>query len=178
MRSILLFAGWLLVCAFGLVALAAQAGKSGESAGAPATWPVSARVPKAAGRPTLLLFAHPRCACTRATMRELERLLARAKDKPDVTVVLAPGGEAPGTIPGARVFRDDGTEAARFSARTSGQVVIYGRDGKLAYSGGVTPSRGHEGDSRGRDLALLALSGTGSKESSADVFGCGLAKKE
>lgn len=178
----MLFAGWLLVCAFGLVALAAQAGKSGETATAPATWPVSARVPKSPGRPTLLLFAHPRCACTRATMRELERLLARAKDKPDVTVVLAPGGDAPGAvsgaIAGARVFRDDGTEAARFGALTSGQVVIYGRDGKLAFSGGVTPSRGHEGDSRGGDLALAALSGTGSKESgNADVFGCGLAKK-
>lgn len=187
----MLFAGWLLLCAFGLVALAAKAGKSGENADAPATWPVSARVPKGAGRPTLLLFAHPRCACTRATMRELDRLLARAKDKPDVTVVLAPGGEPPGSVAGARVFRDDGTEAARFGAKTSGQVLVYGRDGRLLFNGGITPSRGHEGDSRGADLALRALTpanggtgtGTGTvtapaSSSSADVFGCAIATKE
>ena len=176
----MLFAGWLLLCAFGLVSLAAKAGKSGENADAPVTWPVSARVPKGAGRPTLLLFAHPRCACTRATMRELERLLARAKDKPEVTIVLAPGGEAPGSVPGARVFRDDGDEARRFGAHTSGQVLVYGRDGRLTFSGGITPSRGHEGDSRGADLALRALTPntTPASDSSADVFGCGIATKE
>lgn len=115
-------------------------------------------------------------------MRELERLLARAKDKPEVTIVLAPGGDAPGNVPGARIFRDDGTEAARFGAHTSGQVLVYGRDGRLTFSGGITPSRGHEGDSRGADLALRALTPNGASSatasSSADVFGCGIATKE
>lgn len=175
-----------------MYALSAKSAESAPSASAPVTWPVSARVPNATGRSMLVLFAHSRCACTRATIRELERLLARAKDKPDTWIVLnGPAGDGPASIGaaarsvlGARVIEDDGTEAARFGAKASGQVLVYGRDRRLLFNGGITPSRGHEGDSRGADLALRALTpsaapaSSASPSSSADVFGCGLATKE
>jgi hypothetical protein len=188
----LFFAGWLLVCGGGLYALSAKSAENAPNATAPATWPVSARVPNMTGRPMLVLFAHSRCACTRATIRELERLLARAKDKPDTWIVLAgPAGEGPisiraaaQSVAGAHVIEDDGTEAARFGTKASGQVLIYGRDRRLAFNGGITPARGHEGDSRGADLALRALDprvappSSVSSSASADVFGCGIATKE
>lgn len=185
MRIPLLFVGWLLVCGGGIYGLSAKSAESGTNASAPTAWPVSARVPQAKGRPTLVLFAHSRCACTRATLRELERLLARAKDKPEAFILLnGPADDGPMSIAalargiaGARVIEDDGSEAARFGVKSSGQVVVYGRDGRLSFHGGITPSRGHEGDSRGADLALQALSNA-KTSSSADVFGCGIAKKE
>lgn len=189
MRSALFFGPWLLACGLGLWLLGSDASKSAPNASAPTTWPVSARVPKAPLQPSLVLFAHPYCACTRASLSELERILARAKDRPDVWVVLAKAKDgstssianAARRIPGVHVIEDtDGSEAARFGVEASGQVLVYGRDGRLAFRGGITPARGHEGDSRGGDLALRALSGGVAPEprASADVFGCGLAKKE
>jgi hypothetical protein len=44
---------------------------------------------------------------------------------------------------------EDGAEAARFGAATSGQVLVYGRDGALVFSGGITAARGHFGDNEG-----------------------------
>jgi hypothetical protein len=188
MKIQLLIGGWLLACAAGFYALGAKSGESAPNATAPETWPVSAHVPHRAGRPTLVLFAHARCACTRATIRELERLLARAKDEPDAWIVLSgPPEDGPVSIGamaravvGAKVVEDDGAEAARFGVKASGQVLVYARDGRLLFNGGITPSRGHEGDSHGADLALRALTLTAdpSTSSSADVFGCGIANKE
>ncbi len=51
---------------------------------------------------------------------------------------------------------DDGAEAKRFGAETSGQTLLYDERGTLAFSGGITGSRGHAGDNAGR-ASLLAL---------------------
>jgi hypothetical protein len=185
-RTQLLFVAWLLACGGGIYGLSREAGQSATNASAPITWPVSARVPHAGGRATLVLFAHSRCACTRATIRELERLVARTKDHAaDVLIVLSgPAGDGPTSIGalargvvGANVVEDDGSEATRFGVKASGQVLVYGGDGRLRFNGGITPSRGHEGDSRGAELALRALTSS-PPSSSADVFGCGIATKE
>lgn len=192
MKSRLLLVGWLLACGGGMYALSAKSAERAPNASAPLAWPVSARVPNATGRPMLVLFAHSRCVCTRATIRELERLLARAKDKPETWIVLtgpdADGpmsiGAAARSVLGAHVLEDDGTEAARFGVKASGQVLVYGRDRHLLFNGGITPSRGHEGDSRGVDLALRALTpsaapaSSASPSSSAGVYGCGIAMRE
>ena len=37
----------------------------------------------------------------------------------------------------------------RFGAETSGQTLLYDRDGRLLFSGGTTGSRGHDGDNAG-----------------------------
>ena len=58
-------------------------------------------------------------------------------------------------IPGVLTFRDeDGDEARRFGAATSGHVMLYDAAGRLHFSGGITPARGHEGDSLGRDAVI------------------------
>lgn len=38
----------------------------------------------------------------------------------------------------------------RFGAYTSGQVMLYDTDRRLAFNGGITGSRGHEGNNKGR----------------------------
>ena len=79
------------------------------------------------------------------------------------------------SIPGVTVMTDEnGIEASRFRSKTSGQVMLYDVNGKLAFSGGITNSRGHSGDNEGRS-AILSLLTTGTVTNrEAPVFGCPL----
>jgi hypothetical protein len=53
-------------------------------------------------------------------------------------------------IPGIRVIRDQGgRKAHRFDVEGSGHVLLYAPSGKLLFSGGITASRGGEGDNAG-----------------------------
>jgi hypothetical protein len=117
----------------------------------------------AAHGPTLILFAHPRCPCTRASLAELRRVLSPFTGKVAAHVVFFHADPDSGgfaatdtyklaqSIPGVVVSLDpDGRDAERFGVTTSGHVVLYGDNGQLLFSGGITPARGHEGDSPGR----------------------------
>jgi hypothetical protein len=82
--------------------------------------------------------------------------------------------ESAARIPGVKVIADDGVEAQRFNAMTSGQTVLYDADGHLLFSGGITGSRGHSGDNAGRS-AIVSLLFTGeSDQAKTSVFGCPL----
>ena len=60
-------------------------------------------------------------------------------------------------IPGVETMVDsEGVEAHRFGSQTSGQVMLYGADGRLLFSGGITVARGHVGDNAGRN-AIVSL---------------------
>jgi hypothetical protein len=150
-------------------------------------WPAAVNITRDATRPTMVLFLHPRCPCSRATLAEVDRLLAGREDQFSLHIVFV---RPPGTgesweksslyetalkFRGAVVTSDiDGVEAARFGATTSGEALLYAADGSLLFHGGVTPSRGHEGDNSGR-AALASLISTGRancKETA--VFGCSL----
>jgi hypothetical protein len=78
------------------------------------------------------------------------------------------------SIPGVTVVVDDGAEAQRFHAVTSGQTALYDVEGRLQFSGGITGSRGHSGDNAGRS-AIVSLLNTGDAErTKTSVFGCPL----
>ena len=136
-----------------------------------------------AGRPVLVMALHPQCPCSHATIAELERLIAQAAVRPAVHLLfVAPPQvddawvrsglwETASRIPGVRLTRDDGREARRFGARVSGQVLVYDGAGQLQFSGGITSSRGHEGDNAGRDAITALLAGRPHAASSF-VFGC------
>ena len=124
---------------------------------------------RADDRPTLVFLAHPQCDCTRATLGELAEVLARTSQPPKTYVLfLRPtlfdaGWEQTAlwqtarSLPNVTVLRDDdGAEAKRFGAETSGQTLLYDERGTLAFSGGITGSRAHAGDNAGR-ASLLAL---------------------
>jgi hypothetical protein len=69
---------------------------------------------------------------------------------------------------------DDGSEALLFHANTSGETLLYGKDGRLLFHGGLTPSRGHEGDNLGLTRVVsLVTTGASDKPESA-VYGCSL----
>jgi hypothetical protein len=78
-------------------------------------------------------------------------------------------------LPSTQSFADlDGTLAREFKATTSGEVFVYSPNGLMLFHGGLTPSRGHEGDSVGtRSLEEIAHTGH-SEVREAAVFGCTL----
>ncbi len=169
---------WLLAAGAGLFVLERYAATPGAEAGVPAAWPAASSLRAPAGRPMLLLFLHPECPCSRATLSELERLLAAARREVEVVALLSAPGEAlvarVSSIPGVRVARDRlGEEARRFGATTSGHALLYGPRGELLYRGGITRARGHEGDNSGSEAILAHLRGErgGAR---GPVYGCPL----
>jgi hypothetical protein len=83
------------------------------------------------------------------------------------------------SIPGVQVMQDDGgVEAQRFRSLTSGQTVLYDKNGKLLFSGGMTAARGHEGDNAGRSAIVSILNEGKSELVNTPVFGCALFAEE
>lgn len=177
---------WFLAVAAGFLALWIYKMAPGEKGASVAQrWPSESGIPLAQGRFTLALFAHPHCPCTRASIAELAQLLARFHDRLEARVVFA--GEAQDgdlrasaeRISGVTVLRDPlGIESARFGARTSGSAFLYDPQGNLQFAGGLTPARGHEGDSFGMRRLATILSGNAPDRRDAPVFGCALEADE
>jgi len=184
---LLLGALWLAVVGGGMHRLWRYASDPGAEAAAPAHWPPESRIARAPGRATLVMFAHPHCPCTRASVGELAWLVAHFGPQidPHVLVLRAPStppgweegdiGRLAADVPGVHVEVDaGGVEAARFGAKTSGHVLLYDAGGRLLFSGGITGARGHAGDNLGRArVASLLATGTADRADSP-VFGCAL----
>ncbi|MEO7275031.1 MAG: RedB protein [Vicinamibacterales bacterium] len=179
-------AAWLVAVGFGMRTLAAYTYTPGEPGHASAYWPAETQLARDPSRPTLVLFAHPQCPCSRAAVSELARLMTTTRGALDVrVVVLHPTGTPPGwertdiwraaaTIPGVSVVTDEaGHEADRFGAVVSGQSYLYSASGRLLFAGGITLGRGHEGDNPGR-AAVLDWVTTGHGATRGPVFGCTL----
>jgi hypothetical protein len=178
---------WLvaIICGFGFVWEYANA--AGAAGSPPSEWPAESRVARSGGLPTLVLFVHPHCPCSRATLGELEVLMTHSQGLVNAEVVFVkPNGFAENwektdlwtsaaRIPGVNVSVDqNGLEARRFHSLTSGQAALYSGDGSLLFSGGITASRGHLGDNDGiRTIESLLTSGTAQRKETP-VFGCAL----
>jgi hypothetical protein len=188
-RLVLLAAGalWLFMISAGVGVLWGYESTPGAAAAAPDRWPDDSRIKRAHGRATLVMLAHPHCPCTRASIGELSRLMTQAQGRVTAYVLFVkPPGFSDGweqtdllasaaAIPGVSVVRDDeGVEASRFRAATSGQTMLYDAGGKLLFSGGITSARGHAGDNAGRTaiVSLLTTNEAGQKET--PVYGCPL----
>jgi hypothetical protein len=178
---------WLAVVSAGLAVLMEYDTKPGAGATAPAEWPAESAVPRSPDGPTLVMLAHPRCDCTRASIGELAELLARARTRPRTYVVfIKPGGvskdweqtslwQSAARIPGVTVLRDDdGVEAVRFGVETSGQTLLYDARGRLIFSGGATGARGKPGANVGRSALIALLNGDEPPRNTTPVFGCPL----
>lgn len=183
---------WVLVVGAGTFFLWGYENTPGVKANStPSAFPAESAIPKDAARPTLLMFAHPHCPCTRASIAELSRLMTTARGRVAAHLLfIKHEGAGAGwvesdlwagaaAIPGVRVAADEGgREAARFGAGTSGLTLLYGADGRLLFSGGVTAARGHEGDNAGRDALAALLTGDAGGASETPVFGCQLFDSE
>jgi hypothetical protein len=189
MRVIIAIAtlAWFAGIAWGLQKIQAYSSTPGASAVAPASWPGSSLVVPREGRLTLVMFIHPQCSCTRASLAELQTILDRSRGSLDAWVVVwKPKGmgddwmrsatwEKARHMAGVTVVTDtEGAEAGRFRASTSGHAVLYNSNGQLLFTGGITGARGHTGDNLGRERVLnLVRTGTADSGGHA-VFGCAL----
>ena len=181
----LLVAGWATAVGAGTWFLWSYANRPGPSGPSPITWPGESALRLDPGRPTLVIFLHPQCPCSRASVDELDRLLARAAIRPSTKAVFVrplgtePGWEQKGlwssaaAIPGVETRVDpEGAEAKLFGVQTSGHVLLFGPDGVRLFSGGITSARGHAGDNRGLSMVLDRLRDATLAAGTAPVFGC------
>jgi hypothetical protein len=182
-----LAAVWLAAVVGAMVMLLNYSNSPGRVGAIPAHWPAGSRISFDARQPNLILFAHPRCPCTRATLGELELLMARCHGQLCAQVwFIKPEGmsddwmstdlwRTASAIPGVTVHCDNGLlEARRFGAETSGQTLLYDQDGQLLFRGGITISRGHSGDNPGRSALRALLERKLSNQVQTPVFGCSL----
>lgn len=140
------------------------------------------------GKPQLLLFLHPRCSCSKATVSELSRILPELKDTAVTVVFNNPTADPRWTegelwtqvqaLPKVRLVNDlGGVETKLYQVQTSGHAVLTDANGAIVFSGGITPSRGHQGESEGKTF-LQSWEKLQTKESLfSKVFGCGLFKE-
>jgi hypothetical protein len=175
---------WLIVLIAGFASLIRYASREGMPAQSPSTWPRSSALPTG-DRARLVMLLHPRCACSRASLAELDRLMARVGDRVRAQVVMVEPTGVVGPsdleqqarhIGGVSVWHDaGGVEAQRFGAVTSGQVFLYDRAGNLLFHGGITGARGHEGANAGSDeIAAILSTGARANLVTTSVFGCKL----
>jgi len=153
----------------------------------PAFWPTQSRLQRKARALKLVMVVHPHCPCTRASIGELEILMTQAQGQLDASVIfLKPPGfsdnwtktalwRAAVAIPGVSAMIDDGHEARLFGAATSGQTMVYGTEGRLLFSGGITAARGHFGVNAGAsNIAMLLERAAPRAAGTTPVYGCAL----
>jgi hypothetical protein len=177
---------WYGITTFGFV------GERLADGDTPAVWPVESTIVRSKQRPMLLLFLHPHCACSQATVEQLERLttLVPARLLPTICVVASSPRSTGRTwestpllnriprLPNSYVFHDaGGVETALFGAQLSGTVILYDTDGRRLYAGGVTMARGHDGHNAGIQAVADLLINPEASAPSVPAFGCSVVRE-
>lgn len=185
-------AAWLAAATAGVGGTTVYSAAPGARGDVAFEWPSSA-LARAPGAATLVLFVHRKCPCTRATLRELERAYVHVLE--DLTTKIVFVGEASGSsathrealrlandarLAGAITVVEDptGDAARRFGAKTSGEALLYDREGLLMFHGGLTRERGHEGPNRGVDAVVASILDGAPGDRETPVFGCSLGVDE
>jgi hypothetical protein len=176
---------WVSAIAGGMAWMVRFESSPGEPAHAPANWPAQTSVARG-GAYTLVMSAHPRCPCTRASLDELAVVMAASGNRMTARVLFFVPEDAPpewwqtdnwrtaAAIPAVTPIVDRGGTLQRvFGAETSGSVSVYDAAGRLQFNGGLTAARGQRGENPGR-LSLISLIETGEAARMTPVFGCPL----
>jgi hypothetical protein len=180
---------WVLGVGAGFRAILVYAYTPGPqpASNASSVWPARTAILPTKGHACLLVFVHPQCPCSQATIEELAAVLAHKPNQVDAYVLFfAPRSASQdwvksklwretSAIGGVHVVEDvGGTEARLFGAATSGQSFLYASSGRLLFRGGITAARGHAGANAGSDAILRLLEGLTSQHRTTPVFGCNL----
>ena len=178
---------WLFGAASGFGVLLRYQSTEGSSGKVPAGWPQGASATLDDTRDTLIMFVHPQCPCSRASIEELNRLMAKSKGKVAAEVYFFRPAAYPSdwvrtdlwrsaaAIPDVSVHEDiDGAQAKLFGAETSGHVLLFDTNAHLLFSGGITESRGHAGDNAGENAIASLAFGEAVNLKQTPVYGCSL----
>jgi hypothetical protein len=201
-RFILVFGAlWLGAIGTGIGLLADYAAEPGQVGETLDVWPQDSNLIRDEDNYTILLAVHPRCPCTRATIEELEGVLAKSSITPQIfALIFEPshdGSESTelsrkdedfartsiskklSKLNGVELISDPGSLIAQsFGAMTSGHALVYSPTGSLVYSGGLTPTRAHVGPNTGSSTLLKLLTGGEPVIQDAPVYGCPLCPTE
>jgi hypothetical protein len=183
-----LFLGWVIAISLGVYAIWQYGSEPGTLSQKLTRWPVESELALSAQKPTLLMFLHPRCPCSRTSVDELAILLSRSRTDFETTVIfIHPAGESEdwsrtglrdkvAALSGVTVFDDkEGREGHLFGAATSGETFLFAPGGNLLFHGGITVARGHAGNNEGRRFLSGWKEETPREEiRETPVFGCSL----
>src|SRR5437868_4751436 len=78
---------WLVVVGFGTGMLWKYSNTPNPDPMPPVHWPATTTIPRMDGRAILVMFVHPRCSCTSASMGELAILMAHCQGLVNARVV-------------------------------------------------------------------------------------------
>lgn len=148
-------------------------------------WPANELIECDSDRPTAILFAHPKCPCTRSSLRQFADLVRGADASVLVVFYLPRNGdetwrqteniELVASIPEAKLVWDiDGATALQFDATVSGQCFVFGPQESCLFAGGITVSRGHDGDNQGAAAFAACLTSTPNTTQVYPCYGCAL----
>ncbi len=177
---------WVPAVGWGVRAILQYSNTPGRPATPPTHWPHGTGIRFRHGYATLVLFVHPHCPCSKATLGELASIMARPGKVDAYVVFYSPLSEPNGwvrselwreaaDITGVQTIEDRaGVEIRRFGASTSGQTLLYDSGGGLVFNGGITASRGHLGANEGRDSIVAWIDGGEAPRTPLPVFGCSL----
>jgi hypothetical protein len=177
---------WGMAVTTGMAWMMAFDARPGLPGDPPARWPGDAGLARAHAGYTLVMTAHPRCPCTRASLAELGVVLADSQARLTAQVLFFAPEDATSqwwdtdlwrtaaAMPGVTPVIDRGGRLRQvFGAETSGSVAVYDASGRLRFHGGITSARGRTGENAGR-LSLISLIETGHAADTTPVYGCPL----
>lgn len=178
---------WVFAIGLGLYVMMKHEVSPGEPAKPPVKWPKDSKIKLSSDKDTLVMFIHPQCPCSRASLEQLtpltnlnnlsiQILSLNPKVKPENWEKNHQTFTSM-NLKNARITEDDdGAEANRFHSFTSGQALLYDSKGNLIFSGGVTGARGKTGNNPGLSQLWTALKERSGAPPVKDslVFGCSL----
>jgi len=165
---------------------------AGNSGNPPNKFPEESKIFKSKDKPTLIVFFHSQCPCSRATMYELKELISRCKEKINANVVFFKSDKfndawvktdlwkEANSIPTLMVYIDkEEKEIKLFHVKTSGHTLLYDKDDNLFFSGGITISRGHIGSNSGLKSIISFVKNNNDAEMKiikGPIYGCAINK--
>lgn len=179
-------AAWVVLIAMGVAWQVWYEVTPGGASASPLVRPGDGGLPFHEGRAAFVMALHPRCPCSSASVDALERVVLRRPVNADVIVLVSVPSDASDAwtdsplvvaaraISGASVVLDtDGERSRSLGMRTSGHLLAYGADGRLAFTGGITPGRGLTCGDAGIER-LSELLEQFDRATEAPVYGCAL----
>ncbi len=184
---------WAFSIGLGLYLLMNHEVSPGKPGAPPVKWPKDSNIKLSSDKDTLVMFVHPQCPCTKASLEQLTPL-TKTENLAIKILVFSPRVKPKDWRHNAidqldfnkssvSIIPDcDGFEAIRFNSQTSGQTLLYDTNGQLVFAGGITGARGKTGINPGLIELCTALSertnkGTNSQKArEALVFGCSIIK--
>lgn len=186
-KLFLIMAIWLAAVTVGFYTLLSYSFTTKPLTLSDKVWPMKSKLIHG-DKPALVMFLHPYCPCSKASLNQLMQLLTKQNlENIKINFVFYKPSQdysewqkgtlwsIAETIPGANLIIDkDGKEFKNFHPGSSGDVFFYDTKGHLVFRGGITPERGHMGPNFGESQLKRAINGKYDNLSIFPVLGCSL----